>query len=182
LDQDSLGDYSWWGNDILQTESEDVLLQEGEYTQYLASSSFNAFTKVAFDCIETNLVSTNLLDIDGDGKINLNDGYILALYYFGKLNPTTLSTYTSPASTRTYVKDIVGHLDSYCGNFPFEVNPEFLGYQQSSSYDPTGSFLAPFITTIGLYDNNELVAIGKLGRPIKNLIDWPLNIIVRFDT
>jgi hypothetical protein len=46
---------------------------------------------------------------------------------------------------------------------------------------PTGSYLAPFITTIGLYDGNELVAVGKLGRPVKNLVDWPVNIVVRFD-
>jgi hypothetical protein len=42
--------------------------------------------------------------------------------------------------------------------------------------------LSPCVTTIGLYQDNQLVAVGKLGRPIKNLIDWPVNIIVRFDT
>ena len=182
VDQDTIQDYSWWGSDILQTESEDVLLQESDYSQYLVSSSFNAFTKTAFDYIEKNLVNTNILDIDGDGKINTNDGSILALYYFGTLNPTSLAPYISTDSTRLYVKDISLYLSAYCGGSRFNVDPQFLGYQNSSSYDSTGSFLAPFITTIGLYDNNELVAIGKLGRPIKNLIDWPLNIIVRFDT
>lgn len=56
-------------------------------------------------------------------------------------------------------------------------------YEYSSSVDPTGSYLAPFITTIGLYDNElNMVAICKLPKPIKSLPDYPLNFIVRFDT
>jgi len=41
---------------------------------------------------------------------------------------------------------------------------------------------APYITTVGLYTaNGELVAVGKLGTPIKKRDDVDLNIIVRFD-
>ena len=182
LEQDSLKDYSWWNNDILQLESEDVLLLESDEAAYLASSSFNAFTKTAFDYIENNLVNTGLLDIDGDGKINLNDGNILSLYYLQRLTPDRLNLLINEDSTRRYVKEIKEYLNTYCRSDNAKVSPYFLEYQYSSSYDPTGSYLAPFITTIGLYDGNELVAVGKLGRPVKNLIDWPLNIVVRFDT
>lgn len=182
LEQDSLKDYSWWNNDILQTESEDVLLLESNEAEYLASSSFNAFTKTAFDYIENNLVDTGLLDIDGDGKINLNDGNILSLYYLQRLTPQRLDLLTNDDSTRKYVKEIKQYLNTYCRSDNAKVSPYFLEYQYSSSYDPTGSYLAPFITTIGLYQENELVAVGKLGRPVKNLIDWPINIVVRFDT
>jgi hypothetical protein len=53
----------------------------------------------------------------------------------------------------------------------------------SQSIDPTGSYLTPFITTIGLYDNNnDLLAVAKLPVPIKSEIDIPINFIVRFDT
>jgi hypothetical protein len=52
----------------------------------------------------------------------------------------------------------------------------------SGSVDSTGSFLAPFITTIGLYDDNcDLVAVAKLPQPIKSEPDFPVNFIVRFD-
>jgi len=178
-EQDSIDDYSWWANDIIQTESEDVLLQEGldEY-----SGSLYPFTKEAFDYIETNLVQTGILDIDGDGNINLNDGYIFAIYCIGGLNPSRLEPYLTTASSRKYVKDIELYMNKYCGQDKSKVNPAFLGYQYSSSYDATGSFLSPCVTTIGLYQDNQLVAVGKLGRPIKNLIDWPVNIVVRFDT
>jgi hypothetical protein len=56
-------------------------------------------------------------------------------------------------------------------------------YYNSSSVDPTGSYLAPYITTIGLYDDNgDMVAVAKLPQPIKNLPDYDLNFLIRFDT
>ena len=59
----------------------------------------------------------------------------------------------------------------------------FGDYEVSSSIDPTGSYLAPYITTIGLYDDSmTMVAVAKLGRPIKSLPDFPVNFIVRIDT
>jgi hypothetical protein len=59
----------------------------------------------------------------------------------------------------------------------------FGDYEVSSSIDPTGSYLAPYITTIGLYDDSmTMVAVAKLGRAIKSLPDFPVNFIVRIDT
>jgi hypothetical protein len=59
----------------------------------------------------------------------------------------------------------------------------FEDYDLNASLDSTGSFLAPFITTIGLYDDNcDLVAIAKLPQPIKSEPDMPVNFIIRFDT
>lgn len=59
----------------------------------------------------------------------------------------------------------------------------FGDYEYSSSVDPNGSYLAPYITTIGLYDDvGNMVAAAKLPKPIKSLSDYPVNFIVRFDT
>ena len=59
----------------------------------------------------------------------------------------------------------------------------FEHYDLSGSMDSTGSFLAPFITTIGLYDDNcDLVAVAKLPQPIKSESEMPVNFIIRFDT
>jgi hypothetical protein len=72
---------------------------------------------------------------------------------------------------------------SYTNLRSAKVNPLFSEYDVSSSIDPTGSYLAPFITTIGLYDNElNMVAVAKLARPMKSLPDYPLNFIIRFDT
>lgn len=59
----------------------------------------------------------------------------------------------------------------------------FDDYDYSSSVDLTGSYLSTYITTIGLYDNeNNMIAVAKLPKPIKSLKDYPINFIVRFDT
>ena len=63
------------------------------------------------------------------------------------------------------------------------ISGGFEHYDLSGSVDSTGSFLAPFITTIGLYDDNcDLVAVAKLPQPIKSEPDIPVNFIIRFDT
>jgi hypothetical protein len=59
----------------------------------------------------------------------------------------------------------------------------FGDYEISSSLDPTGSYLAPYITTVGLYDDEmNLVAVAKLPSKPKSTPDYPVNIVVRFDT
>jgi len=63
------------------------------------------------------------------------------------------------------------------------ISGGFEHYDLSGSVDSTGSFLTPFITTIGLYDDNcDLVAVAKLPQPIKSEPDIPVNFIIRFDT
>jgi len=71
----------------------------------------------------------------------------------------------------------------FASNYTSSVSGGFEHYDLSGSVDGTGSFLAPFITTIGLYDDNcDLVAVAKLPQPIKSEHDIPVNFIVRFDT
>lgn len=78
---------------------------------------------------------------------------------------------------------INSYTQSYTSLRSAKINPLFGEYDVSSSIDPTGSYLAPFITTIGLYDNElNMVAVAKLARPMKSYADYPLNFIIRFDT
>lgn len=56
-------------------------------------------------------------------------------------------------------------------------------FEYSSSVDPTGSYLTPYVTTIGLYDENyDMIAVAKLPTPIKIYPDFPVNFLVRIDT
>jgi hypothetical protein len=56
-------------------------------------------------------------------------------------------------------------------------------YFVSSSIDQSGSYLSTYVTTIGLYDDDgNLLVVAKLPKPIKNLPDYNLNFLVRFDT
>lgn len=62
------------------------------------------------------------------------------------------------------------------------ISGGFEHYELSSSVDTTGSFLTPYVTTIGLYDDTDiLVAVAKLPNPIKIEPVMPINFIVRFD-
>jgi hypothetical protein len=74
-------------------------------------------------------------------------------------------------------------------NYPYisKLNNKKYGsfddFEYSGSIDPTGSYLAPYITTIGLYDNElNMVAVAKLPQPIKSEPNYPINFIIRFDT
>ena len=71
----------------------------------------------------------------------------------------------------------------FVSSYDGETKGSFDDYIVSGSTDQTGSYLAPFITTIGLYDDElNMVAVAKLPQPIKSLPDYPVNFIVRFDT
>ena len=102
-------------------------------------------------------------------------------------NEVFLSVYESEFNTSTNptATDSTGKIKGY--GFQSSIDPTVFGgfdeYDYSSSIDPTGSYLAPYITTIGLFDdNNDMVAVAKLPQPIKSLPDYPVNFIVRFDT
>ena len=56
-------------------------------------------------------------------------------------------------------------------------------YYTNVTSDPTGSYLTTYITTIGLYDDDDnLLVVAKLPKPIKKLTDYNLYFLVRFDT
>ena len=47
----------------------------------------------------------------------------------------------------------------------------------------TSSIFQPYVSTIGLYDeNNELLVVGKLGQPIKTSQETDTTFVLRWDT
>ena len=76
--------------------------------------------------------------------------------------------------------------------FGYSLNPSLLSGSQSSvplgtNYVykdlATGSYFSPYITTVGLYDNDQnLLAIGKLSVPTKVPMNSDLEIQVAFDS
>jgi len=47
----------------------------------------------------------------------------------------------------------------------------------------TSSYFAPYITTVGLYNNNhELLAVGKLAKPLPTSRNIDTTILINFDT
>jgi hypothetical protein len=77
--------------------------------------------------------------------------------------------------------------------FGYSLNPSLLSGSQSEApllgtnyvYKDfaTGSYFSPYITTVGLYDNDQnLLAVGKLSVPTKVPMNADLEIQVAFDT
>jgi hypothetical protein len=96
---------------------------------------------------------------------------------------TTPITNVSPAETKTIkVVNDISRVPSYSGSVGL-VTGSWDDYYDAILEDPTGSYLRPFITTIGLYDDeNNMVAVAKLPQPIKSYPDLPVNFLVRLDT
>jgi hypothetical protein len=99
----------------------------------------------------------------------------------------TMSVVTNTGVKYIRKKSILENGDILDYRYTSSVNQNvfagFEHYDLSASVDSTGSFLTPFITTIGLYDDNcDLVAVAKLPQPIKSEPDIPVNFIIRFDT
>ena len=128
----------------------------------------NAFTDFSGSYKSTSTIYENeVLLIVGEDEFNVST------------NPTAvIATNVITGSISTTFEGIkkTTHSDNY-------QLPSFNEYEYSSSVDPTGSFIAPYITTIGLYDDNmDMVAVAKLATPIKSTPDLPVNFLIRFDT
>ncbi len=105
-------------------------------------------------------------DIDGNNKVNLNDMYILWKYFNDNLNQTDIFKYIEPKSIRKTVQEIVSYIEQKTGKFGGKsIKEEFFGFNYSSSIDPTGSYLAPYITTVGLYSGADLVEAFSFSKP-----------------
>ena len=103
----------------------------------------------------------------------------------GSYDFNTTSVYNSFPSGRRKIKEVldIKRKESYVGSYNTSVSGSWDDYYDSASIDPTGSYLTTYITTSGLYDKDgDMVAIAKLPKPIKNLPDYDMNFIVRFDT
>lgn len=121
---------------------------------------------------------------------------------FLEINPNEFNYSTNPSATKFYNGDVYvrkyipftpatieGATSEY--NLDFRLVSDFDGttkigfdeYEFSSSIDPTGSYLAPYITTIGLYDDSyNMVAVAKIPSKPKSTPDYPINFVIRFDT
>jgi hypothetical protein len=145
---------------------------------------------VAKDIVSGSVLSQFTLNFRSTKTIYENEVFISVLeneFNFSQ-NPTAVSetdgivnTYTvqRPGSIRP--GDLVNK--SFYNAGTKIINTEFNNYEDYVSLDPTGSFLAPYITTIALYDNElNMVAVAKLPQPIKSTPDYPINFIIRFDS
>lgn len=190
-------------NDILEVVSipflEDILNYKGNvfYNQGLIvlenTASFNQSTyTLDYKSTETIYEHEYLLIANEDEfNVSQNPSAVFSIgeeteYITGSDNKIYKVT-TNPGVKYIRKKSLLENGNILDFRYGSSVNSAISGgfehYDLSGSVDSTGSFLAPFITTIGLYDDNcDLVAVAKLPQPIKSEPDIPVNFIIRFDT
>ena len=145
---------------------------------------------VAKDIVSGSVLSQFTLNFRSTKTIYENEIFISVLeneFNFSQ-NPTAVNETDGVVNTYTVQRpgsirpgDLVNK--SFYNAGTKIINTEFNYYEDYVSLDPTGSFLAPYITTIGLYDNElNMVAVAKLPQPIKSTPDYPINFIIRFDS
>lgn len=172
-------DYQWYNY------LEDMFTQDDTdwYTYY--SEKYNLTSKdSSYHAPYINYLESiyNSFDVDGNNKIQITDAYLMFKYFTNTLTKDVIFKYVDIRSTRKSIESIVRYLDEKTGKYGYgQIKSEFFNFDYSSSLDKTGSYLAPFITTIGLYSGTELVGVAKLGMPIKNSGELPLNILVKWD-
>jgi hypothetical protein len=166
---------SWWN-----------VLVEGDVQQ----SMFGFFSSSVYNYNQNRLtpdlrcgLSTKDFDVNKDGIVDYADAFLIWNYYIENLQVTNYKQYLSPISRRQNYDDIIRFLDVNTGKGTGDdIKPDFFSYHLSASMDPTGSYLAPYITQVGLYAGADLVAVGKIANPIKNTGQIPVNIVVKWDT
>ena len=112
----------------------------------------------------------------------INQAQKWAFIHIPKTGGTSITNVSSAQTKKIKEVRDISQKSSYTGSYG-STTGTWNDYFTNASTDPTGSYLTTYISTIGLYDNDgDMVAVAKLPTPIKNLPDYDVNFIVRFDT
>lgn len=168
--------------------SSSILTEEDEISLYNFKSTNNSYYNTGNDYISQsffnilNDIGISEFDFNQDSKIDLNDMNIFWKYCSHRLNQSNYKSYITPNSKRKLFSDIIDHLNNKTNRNKLpSIKEEFLTYTSQSNVDTTGSYLAPYVTSIGLYSGLDLVAVAKLGSPIKLGQNFPVNFVVKLD-
>ena len=159
-----------------------VITDTGSYSNVGIETGSNGFS-LQFDSTQTIYEREYVCSV-GEGEFQHTTNRSLKI---GQSGSVAFSGSTYPTSTdlnKTYKNTIfddypyglTGFATSSYKNSQYEIGTELIG-------EATHSHFATYVTTIGLYNNfNELVAVGKTAKPIKNEKEMVLSFVVRFDT
>ena len=139
---------------------------------------------------------------DGEGRLKIESGTLFDLevgdFVGNVIYPHGLAIFTAEPTVSYFVNPFSLDLNwnslqtIYTLNVKCKVRDEELNYSTNPTTitgengtiasNLTGSEFAPYVTTIGLYnDYNELVAVGKLGQPIPKSTDTDMTFEIKLD-
>ena len=172
-----------WSSSVVLTDDENSLLEyyksnPAYNNSYLNSQLLNYIQ--TWDFVNTSIQTD--LDLNGDNVIDIRDMNILWKYFSNRLTQKNYNSFITSNSSRQIFSQVIDYLDNLSGEQVAQsITPEFFNYKNNINMDRTGSYLSPMITTIGLYNDLELIAIAKLGTPIKNDGILPLSFAIKID-
>ena len=151
-----------------------VITDTGSYSN-VGAGSFN----LTFDSTQTIYEREYVCNVEEDDFLHttnrsLKVGMSSSIAFHGtnyNQNTNLVGTYRDSTPY-----EMIGFATNSFQDSQYEIGTELIG-------EATHSDFATYITTIGLYnDNNELMAIAKTAKPIKNDKEMSLSFVVRFDT
>ena len=152
-----------------------VITDTGSYTDVATKTGADGFT-LKFNSTQTIYEREYVCVVDENEyqhttNKSLKVGYSSS-FAMGPFKPTR---YTNTIYDKFPYTSIGYSTSSYNTN-GYEIGTELIGVATHSDF-------ATYVTTIGLYDENkDLLAIGKMAKPIKNEKELALTFVVRFDT
>jgi hypothetical protein len=170
-----------WSSSIVTDDAEQSLLRYYQESYDLTHTGVLISESISrYEFEDTSM--QDLLDFNQDTRIDANDMNILWKHFTNRLTQGNYQSYITPNCQRQLFSEIVDHMDDLTkkNSLPL-IRSEFLNYDTLTANDKTGSFLAPMATTIGLYSGLDLVAVAKLGSPVKITPELPINFVVKMD-
>jgi hypothetical protein len=128
---------------------------------------------------ETTNLSSSFDNSPNIGNIIYEHG-ILTITKPGKYQNVFLS-----GSTHSYTGSFSSSIEITEHKYKCKIEPDEFDFTYNPSAPinllSTGS-LSPYVTTVGLYNNDgDLIAVGKLGQPVRKSKKIPLNFIIKYD-
>jgi hypothetical protein len=152
-----------------------VITNTGSYKDVGTNSGSDGFV-IKFDSSQTiyereYVCKVDENEFDHTTNNSIKQGYSSSVAIAGyKESPDSNTIYD------TFNYGLIGYATSSWSTTGYEIGTKLIGQATHSDF-------ATYVTTIGLYnDENELLAFGKLAKPIKNDKEMALAFVVRFDT
>jgi hypothetical protein len=152
-----------------------VITETGSYSSVATNSGSNGFT-LKFNSSQTIYEREYVCVVD-ENEFQHTTNKSLKV---GRSGSFTMGSFITSSLRGTrhdkFPYNLVGYSTSSINVNGYKIGTELIG-------EATHSDFATYVTEIGLYnDNNELLAVGKLAKPIKNEKEMALTFVVRFDT
>lgn len=155
------------------------------YGNYIKPYSLLLSDLVSFDTIEDNSNFTyTTVGLTTSGNLFYKEGLILFTSFSNQSFSLYPSSLTGSLSSSLQLYETQYKCTIRANEFNYSLNPSL---KQSGSLDQyqdfvTGSDFSPYVTTVGLYnDNQELLAVAKLAQPLPTSQTTDTTIVINLD-